>query len=584
MKSQLRMLSAAVFVFLMAAASLSGQSIPGGTLVVGMNREISADLTSEVLNNADLSSTRREELLTSALEYNPRNSDALFTLARKRLKEGRITEAEQLLKSSLEDNAWHSLVAIDAVSLYIDTLLRLRKYGELESRYIAEGRWHEYINYPDILIVLADALYRAGDSATAENIVARAESRYPEDLRFKALAITQEDPPLISDYRWLLGRYQVLKSAGADYPYMPYLKRAMLHYLFTMEEGDSRRQLLAAYKSLPGEDPLAELLYLEELPYNQRLDYLKNLQGSYAFNDYLLLSAVRYLNLETIDSSDAFFSFQFENFPLLVLDSDRDGSPEAEFQYRDHMIHWMRLDWNQDNIWEKEILFHQNEKGEAVPYALILREPGRSLQIYYEDYPAVHHAQLKVVDGNTEQQLSYYLSGEDFSLGILDFRGEDYRFDPRSLIPRLLTGGAEPGEVFVYSEPASNIGFYLREIPSIDQLIDEFSPYIYLVESKSVTSGRDGVTEARQSRFENRQLLASRYDLNGDGNYELLHYYEDGQLKYSLRTDDSSVLYLAVYNAQGELESEELIPSDQHSRLPQMLQPALTSSIWKMPE
>jgi tetratricopeptide (TPR) repeat protein len=168
-----------------------------------MNREISADFMAELLSGIEHSPGRREELLRSALEYNAENSDALYYLGRKRIREGRVLDAEDLIRRALESEDWLFTPPVDAIAEHVDLLLRLKRFDTIRSRYVASDRWVEFLNNPGILIDLIDALYRMGDHGLADQIMNRARARYPDDMRLRALAVTRPDPPLIGDYQWL---------------------------------------------------------------------------------------------------------------------------------------------------------------------------------------------------------------------------------------------------------------------------------------------------------------------------------------------------------------------------------------------
>jgi hypothetical protein len=583
---RLRILPAAVFVgSLLISQGLVAQSsspLSNNPVIAGMNREISADFMAELLSGIEHSPGRLEELLRSALEYNAENSDALYYLGRKRIREGRVLEAEDLIRRALESEDWLFTPPVDAIAEHVDILLRLKRFDTIRSSYVASDRWVEFLNNPGILIDLIDALYRMGDHGLADQIMNRARARYPDDMRLRALAVTRPDPPLIGDYQWLKAVWQSLPEQDIGSDTAEYLNRAMLHYLFTMEPGAQRAELLETYRSKREFDILSEFLVLEEMAYNQRNAYLRELEEQLLLDDYLLLTAIREVNLERSEDSEQFFSRQFRDFPLLRIDLDRNGESEAELQYLNDTIHWIRSDWNQDNIWEREILLREDENGYPVPYALVLREPGRSLEIIYDRYPDVHHAQLTVLSEQRREQVTYFLSGERFRLPAVDFRNDDYQYVVRDRIAQLLDGRSDAGSLFIYARPDDSTGFYLRNVPAIESLIDDFSPYIYLVESRYARDNEG--EEVHQSRFDDGELLAARYDIDGDGDFELLHYFSRGQLQYSLRSDDDQIWYLARYDDERRITEEQLIPANRFIDLPRVLQPARSSAIWSMPE
>ncbi len=579
---QLRHIAAAVFYFLCSALLMAQDTVHAHSDVHdAMNRNISSRVMAEFLREPGHSPMRAEELLQTALEYNPDNSDALFHLGRKRVREGRRLEGAEQLNNALISARWEYTAAVDAEREYIGLLLQMKRYDSIYSQYIADGRWMSYLNYSDILVDLLHSLYRSGDSAGAERLLQRALSRYPEDRRFKSLNIIFQELPLISDYRWLLQAWQRYDRGLLDERELPYISRAMLTYLLGMEVGEARQRMLAAYRSFPDPDPLSELIYLEELPYTRRRAYLADLEGGLALTDYMLLSAVRELNLEQLADSQEFFRFQFENFPLLSIDPDRDGHAEIEVQYLNQAIHLVRSDWNQDNIREREILFHRDDAGTVVPYALIIRESDMTLEIVYERYPDVHHAQLTRISDGRDEEISYFLSGEQYRLPAVRIQNRDFAFNFRAGILDMLQGQNGPEDFFLYSEPAVNQGLFLNELEDIQTLIDDFAPYIYLVESRFSSGNSAG--EIHQSRYESNQIIASRYDTNADGIFELLHYYRDGDLQYRLRRDDLGTIYLAEF-VNGTISVEQLIPADRYSSLPRELRPAESSALWRMPE
>ena len=170
-----------------------------------------------------------------------------------------------------------------------------------------------------------------------------------------------------------------------------------------------------------------------------------------------------------------------------------------------------------------------------------------------------------------------------FAHRVIDFLDPAENYSLRELLPGLLQGRVELSEIPIYSDPESSSGFFLKDDFFIDELIAQLSPAIYLIERYYQRDDHSGGVEYQQIRFEDQELLASRYDMNGDGQYELLHFFEDNKIRYRIYLNDPDTVVLE-YDTEEQLISEEIFTQRQFYQLPEKVQATVFSGIWQIPE
>ena len=546
-----------------------------------MNRRISQSMVQELLHNPTSDIVQRKIIL-SALEYNPQNSDALYLMAKVEISGGDLKKGTEYLDEALRYNDWRLIYRNQAIILHVDTLLTRGQFQAIVDLYGAEDQWSAYLNDPDLLLLVAEGLYRNGDNAAP--LVARAISRHPADLRFPALRILYEEIPVISDYSWLLKAHYDL---AAPLPIPPGQQRrnevgvllpSMLYYLFTMEEGDSRSELLSLYNSWDQADVLAYILMLEDTPYTDRPVYLADLLAERTLNDYLLALAIR--DDDFSRQGKEFFEdlIRSRNF---VIDSDRDGLPEARAVYDEMQLEELAI--YRDGSVEQIITFQSDRQGRVLPQSLRIQEEGGELTLFYDDYPYVYGAVFTREETDFREETSYFLRDMRFAHRIIDFPDPDESYSAREYLPGFLQGRGSLSEILIYSEPENSRGFFLTGNTALDRMLDELSPFIYLIERQYQPDSSGGLSEYQQSRFENQELLASRYDRDGDGEYELLHFFENDRIRYRIRLNDEQAVVLE-YDAEGRVMAEDILSRTQSYRLPESVQAAIFAETWKIPE
>ena len=544
-----------------------------------MNRRISQSIVQELLSSP-VSSSAQQKAIRSALEYNPENSDALYLMAVHTISAGDLTVGADFLKRALSGNDWALVYQQQARVLHADTLLKLKEYQSLVDLYASHDRWMSYLEEAEMLLIIAEGLYRNGDNAA--RLLARARSRYPRDPRFPALRIRYEKTAVISDYSWLTNEYYKFTNAESLWAVERYqssaavLFSAILYYLFSMEKGESRTELLELYFGGDKIDNLAHILAVEDLLYNERSAYLAGLDEA----DYLLALA---LGNEVVSTSGKqFFMDLVEKWPKLLLDVDRDGIDEMSISYDRSKLQMLKIDRNGDGLVEQEIYFESDRQGRILPQSVTLRGEAGTVNLVYDLYPYVDRVVLLHEQPDYEEKTTYLLRNMDYSYPVINFADPREEYSLRPLLPAFLQGRGSLADVLVYADLTDFSGFFLDASPSVNNLLDELSAYIYLIERRYHDTS-SGKFEFQQSRFENQALLASRYDTDGDGTYDLLHFFTDDKIHYRIRLTDFEVLLLE-YVVENEQITEKVLAREQFSQLPMKVQAAVFAEMWQVAE
>ncbi len=567
-----------------------------------MREEISWSLVNEVRYAPDLGKERKLLLLESALEYHAENSDASYLLARLLSENGGINAATMMLEGAFSSDQWRFFSPDQAVLLHIQVLAQLRNRDRIYDVYMRDGKWRKYIHVPDILFSLAYSTFRGNHLLEAREIIDRAALRFPEDSRFRALSIMSQDPPLLRNYSWLLDMAAAGERNGDEQNH--WIHAAMLQYLFQMEEGKERKDLLAAYMAYPQRDLLSSLIYLDDLPDDHREEFLhSSLADSRDLS--FILSAIRMEgdprgnvdgdqsgvsrgdprgNVDGDQSgvSQALSDILNRNSLNLYVDTDRNGISELELFYSNGRIMELYLDWDQNGNSELFVLFDTDRGGQQVPFKAVFADGNRQLEIQYGIYPAVFSAGLRVEEEGFTRESLYYLAGESYFIPVIDFREPDFSDDPLSDLRSMLKGEWRYRDIKFPRDSKLGVDLNIREIAATSSILDEIRASIFLVETRYM--GGDLTGEVQQSRFENEELLASRFDADGDGGFERIQLYDNGILTGIYQMNDDGMAYMAEYDEEGNLLSERL--SD-HRRLSGdriNFQPFLDGNMWNIPE
>lgn len=592
-----------------------------------MNRRISRAMVEELLNSSSsapqLDPEQRSSLALRALEYDPRNSDALLLLGEIQLGRGEYLRALNTVNMAIEAGQWRYISRIDALIHQSDILLRMKRYGDISAGY--SDRWQEFINSPEILIRIARALFLHGDYEQANAICLRAAERYPEDIRFSLLPKEFTAPPFAGDAQFLISalRSASPRTAGVSPSgsLSEHLRTAVLAQLLQMEEGSSRDQLQLAFTRAGFSDPLLSLLEIQKSGYAGRDDLILNELEGDAFRDYFLLQSILDMNFSNSGRNREVFAELLTGISTLGVDTTRNGVDELSLHYREGALELLQLDWNQDGVYEMEVRFHRDISGIAVPRSVTLNEGSRSLQLLYDQYPGIFRARLSLYSASVPQetpgspippaghskvsvpgvpgataesmeQRDYYTSRMDVELPIVEYLNvED---NPRRVagmgnrIPAFLRGELDwrslplALQAVTDNNPARDF-ILLSSLPDMDRIIDLLSPHIYLVESRYAESGQADMTEIRQTRFEAGEIIASRYNFDADADFELVHIFGKQGLKSSLRLDDLGSVYLAEYREDGSLSSQSLFSPEERYKIPEDLSLFLGMTGWNVP-
>lgn len=554
--------------------------LPG---MVQMNRQISraimTELEQQTLNDGSLPmNADAYRLIREAIEYDANNSDALFLVARYWVQHGNIDAGLYWAGSSIDRNTWELRSPIEAHRLVLELMLQKGMYDELFENYAS--RLDSYADYPDLLSLILEGVYRAGNVRLANTCYQLALQKFPEDPRFRALRIRYSQPLVIADFPWLQQRLSDNLPDGQ----VQYILSAAESYIFRMENGASKERLIQLYRQAGGHSALVELSEVENLDIGQREQALSELDIEALRENELFSAALPSFEFVSIESREESLQRLFQGDFTSWLDRDGNGAAELVLERKGGVIEVLKYDSDQNGMPERVVAFQNGVDGYPVPVELTLQQGQIRLLIRYRHYPAVSSAQLTRTDGELTEQFNYYLADEQLSFPAIEMLENDGATDQMEQLRNLLSYRLPVEEWLV---PIGTLDRYVMKpspVDDIETIIEDFSPYMYLVESRVVTPGSPQGSYIRQSRYEQSNLRVSRVDSDGDGRFEHFQYYLDGQLNYSVQIDDQHTMYIAQYDKQMNRIDQQLIDNATANALPAVLLPAFQSEYWHIPE
>lgn len=244
---------------------------------------------------------------------------------------------------------------------------------------------------PDFLLVLAGVFNGLGQQANAQAVISRGTELFPTDARFVELADLGSSVPALGTSRWLD------EHVSNDPAYLSFV----LDYVIALPDGEVRNHFLNLYFQHGGNDPLAWALSAGSVKSDSdAIDGFDKAGGKSS------ISAIRMIDERLSSQSErSAFESQYAHFSgVLTEDSNRDGYYERRLTYADGALTELAVDANEDGVAEEALSFGVSglESVQISPDA-----PGAGyIVVKYGQYPSADSITYNRSSGRTADSAS----------------------------------------------------------------------------------------------------------------------------------------------------------------------------------
>ncbi len=507
----------------------------GFSTVIAQDRDIARVYADEAIQLYDAGQrVRAADVARRGLEFDENESDLHVLIGRVAEQDsGLVRDAVESYRRALIANRFLRFDETETRSRAAALLNRIGEYRQAIEIIAQPGI--DPLFDRNLLFEYARALFGSGRTVEGEQRAAAGVRIYLDDPRFFRLLLERVPVPGFRDYL-AVRRYEAPT---------PEYRQLLLSYLIRVPNSTHRRETLARYFELGGEDPVAVLLLLESTG-------LSAAEREREFDRFLALGGAdeHDLVLRAFEAGDdemrdrlveRLSGFTGE----LVVDRSRVGVPEQRLRFERGRLQTWEVDGNRDGYPEFVMSIDA-----LLPRMVEHLGPGGYSHLEFGEYPSVRRVTFSDADGGRSE---YRMIGDRLDLLLVSPRLTDPRRSadgerlPDALQPLAL---AEPFTILDRETVRRNAAFAEHFVASstVPNRIVQLENGLP-VRSVTDTTG-DGMTDL-VVRYENGLPVEGMRDLTGDGSFEVIETFRDGTLSMItvIRLPDRVAEYYEVFGA-----------------------------------